>query len=82
MWFWWRLGWFCGSFWVVWGVSMDSTPGKPHPTMVKAAACNILRHYLKSYIDLMYGVHAPMSTLNIIKIHILPYLRFCRSISE
>ena len=28
----------------VWGVSMDSTPGKPHPTMVKAATCNILRH--------------------------------------
>ena len=53
-----------------------------HPTMVKAAACNILRHYLKSYIDLMYGFHSPMSTLNIIKIHILPYLRFCRSISE
>ena len=61
---------------------MDSTPGKPHPTMVKAATCNILRHYLKPYIDLMYGVHAPMSTLNIIKIHILPLLRFCRSISD
>ena len=41
------------------------------PSQVKAATCNILRHYLKSYIDLMYGVHAPMYTLNIIKIHIL-----------